>query len=808
MSSRRRRVLAALTVAPLGLTGLAVLAPSASAASPDLVISEAYGGGGNSRAALRSDFVELANRGQADVDLTGWTLRYYSASGTTSQTTSLSGQVVAGGRYLVKQADGANTSLPALPTPDATGTVPMSSSGARVEIVRPDGQVADRLGWGAATTAEGAAADATSNETSVARTDVCVDTDNNAADFAVGAPTPQNSSTTPVVCEPDDGGEPPVDEPETITQIQGSHHISSFDGAKVNGVEGVVTAVSSSGFWLQSTTPDDDEATSEGIFVYTRSKPTVAVGDTASVDGVVDEFRPGGSSGWDNLTTTEIVSPVVTRTGTGEVPAPVVLGEDRVAPQQTIDAEDPKSVEYAEAAFRPDRDAIDFYESMEGMQVAVRDAQVVGPTGYEIPVVPGSQVEATRSSAGGVVYGGYDQPNAMRVLVDDVLLPSGSLPDADVRDRLPGLVAGPLDYSFANFKLLATQVPTVEDGGLEREVTQPQHDRELSVASFNVENLAPGNDQSKFDRLAGQVVTNLRSPDVIAVEEVQDNSGPTDDGTVDSSATTDKLSAAIESAGGPTYEAHWVDPQDKSDGGQPGGNIRNVLLHRTDRDIDFVERSAGAADHAADVVADKKGAHLTESPGRIAPSSAAFDNSRKPLVGEYRYRGERVFVAAVHFSSKGGDDPLFGRWQQPVRSSEDARHDQAREVRAFADDLLAADPKAKLVVAGDVNDFEFSETSDILADIVEGSGSKALTDLPRTLPESERWTYVYEGNSQVLDHIFVSPTLATLDKKVGPFRPGKGKRPAFTYDIVHTNSPFADQDSDHDPQVVHLDLKK
>ena len=147
----------------------------------------------------------------------------------------------------------------------------MSSSGARVEIVRPDGQVADRLGWGAATTAEGAAADATSNETSVARTDVCVDTDNNAADFAVGAPTPQNSSTTPVVCEPDDGEEPPVDAPETIAEIQGSHHLSPFDGAKVNGVEGVVTAVSSPGFWLQSTTPDDDEATSEAVLVYTLS---------------------------------------------------------------------------------------------------------------------------------------------------------------------------------------------------------------------------------------------------------------------------------------------------------------------------------------------------------------------------------------------------------------------------------------------------------------------------------------------------------------------------------------------------------
>ena len=68
----------------------------------------------------------------------------------------------------------------------------------------------------------------------------------------------------------------------------------------------------------------------------------------------------------------------------------------------------------------------------------------------------------------------------------------------------------------------------------------------------------------------------------------------------------------------------------------------------------------------------------------------------------------------------------------------------------------------------------------------------------------------------MLDHILLSPSLATLEGKVnGPWRPGhpgkghgKGKRPAFTYDIVHTNSPFADQDSDHDPQVVHLDLKK
>ena len=791
MSPRRVRALAALTALPLSLTGLAAVAPAASASSPSLVIAEAYGGGGNSGATLRSDFVELANRAADPVDLSGWEVRYYSRTGTTPQATTLEGEIAAGGRYLVQQADGANDAAEPLPAPDATGTTAMSSSGARVEIVSPSGEVVDRLGWGGAEPAEGLAADGTSNTTSVARRDICVDTDNNAADFVVGAPTPQNSTTETVTCDLDDT-DPPSVPTRTIAEIQGSAHLSPFDGTQVAEVAAVVTAVSRNGFWMQSTTSDEDESTSEGLYVYTGGAPSVSAGDEVLVDGYVDEYRPGGSGGWDNLTTTEIVQPQVTVTGSGEVPEPVVLGVDRVAPQQTIEEGDPKSVEYDEAQFRPGTDAIDFYESMEGMQVAVTDAQVVGPTASfgEVPVVP-EGTAAVRSGADGVVYSGYDAPNAARVQIDDLLLPSDSMPQADVGDTLTGTVSGPLDYSFANFKLLATSVPTVEDGGLEAEVAAAPKRRDLSVASFNVENLDPGDGKATFDRLAGQVVDNLRSPDVIAVEEVQDNSGPADDGTVDSSATTDALIEAIVAAGGPRYEANWVDPEDKADGGQPGGNIRNVLLHRTDRPLTFVERTEGTPGHAAAVEQDKKGALLTESPGRIAPESAAFEGSRKPLVGEYRFHGQRVFVAAVHLSSKGGDDPLFGRWQQPVRGSEADRHAQAQEVRGFVDDLLAADPEANVVIAGDVNDFEFSQTADILV----GSGDTALTDLPRTLPEQERWTYVYEGNSQVLDHILISPSLA-----------GSPEDPAFAYDIVHTNSPFADQASDHDPQVVHLNL--
>lgn len=138
---------------------------------------------------------------------------------------------------------------------------------------------------------------------------------------------------------------------------------------------------------------------------------------------------------------------------------------------------------------------------------------------------------------------------------------------------------------------------------------------------------------------------------------------------------------------------------------------------------------------------------------------------------------------------------LAGKWQQPVRFSEPARHLQAQEIRSFLDLLLAADPNANVVVLGDINDFEFSRTVDIMV----GSGANAIVDLPRMLPVNERYSYVYEGNSQVLDQILISRALTIA--------PPGAMYPAYVYDIVHTNSEFYDQDSDHDPQVVRLAIR-
>lgn len=597
---------------------------------------------------------------------------------------------------------------------------------------------------------------------------------------------------TPVA--PPASADPAAAQVATIAQIQGKAHRSPLEGRQVREVTGVVTAVSNTGFYLQSTKPDHDPATSEAVFVYTRTKPTVAVGDGVSLDATVSEFRPGGASGLTNLTTTQLGSATIRVTGTGRpLPAPVVLGKDRIAPAQSVRSDAPGDVETS-SRFDVRRNGLDFYESLEGMRVGVADAVAVGPSNSfgELPVVPRRFVLAARTNAGGVGYADYRLPNTQRLILDDPLLPAGSLPDTNTGDRLPGVSVGVLDYSFGNSKLLLTQVPAHRSGGVQRETTRAPQRSELAVATFNVENLAPSDPATKYAKLAQQISTNLRAPDVLALEEVQDNSGSKDDGVVDSGTTVRKLVDAIKAAGGPSYQARWIDPQDKKDGGQPGGNIRQVFLYRTDRGVRFVDRPGGSATEGTQVAGSGAATRLTASPGRIDPGNAAWDDSRKPLAGEFRFRGASYFVVANHFASKGGDQPLFGRYQPPTRSSETQRHAQAGVVRAFADRLLAADPKARLVVLGDINDFEFSRTADILV----GRGRTALTDLPRTAPLRERYSYVFDGNSQILDHILISPELA------GTWWWPLSHR--YSHDIVHTNSNFHDQDSDHDPQIVRL----
>jgi predicted extracellular nuclease len=313
----------------------------------------------------------------------------------------------------------------------------------------------------------------------------------------------------------------------------------------------------------------------------------------------------------------------------------------------------------------------------------------------------------------------------------------------------------------------------------------PADPGQVAIATFNVENLDPRDGATKFDSLARLIVNNLQSPDILAVEEVQDNNGAMNDAVVDASTTFTMLIAAIQSAGGPPYQFRSINPVDDQDGGEPGGNIRVGFLFRSDRGLSFIDRAGGNSTTATTVLNPGSGLQLSFSPGRVDPSNAAFHASRKPLAGEFSFNGQTLFVIANHFNSKGGDQPLVGRFQPPARASEAQRNQQAQVVKNFVDSILAMDANANIVVLGDFNDFEFSAALTALKGGV-------LHDLIETLPQGERYTYVFEGNSQALDHILLSNHLFNTS--------------AFSYDVVHVNSEFTVQASDHEPQVVRLSL--
>lgn len=582
-----------------------------------------------------------------------------------------------------------------------------------------------------------------------------------------------------------------------IHTIQGATHISPLKGSTVT-TRGIVTALDSTGYYLQDPTPDSNDATSEAIFVFTSSAPSVKVGDDVQLTGTVSEFRSGcsgcapSSSAYANLTNTELVSPtgVAVLSSNNALPAPVVLGTGgRAIPSAIIEDDANGDVEIVANTFDPASDGLDFYESLEDMRVQVNNAVAVGPTStfsggsLELPVVADNGAGAgLRTSRGGLVVSATDF-NPERITLANDLLPA--LPNANVGDTLPGAVVGILSYTFANPKLFETQaLPTLVKSGVSQEVTTLSARRavDLDIAAFNVENLDPTDPASKFSQLATILVSNLKSPDIVALEEIQDNDGAANNGVVAANQTLDQLVTAVKTAGGPTYVSRSVNPTDGQDGGEPGGNIRVAFLYRTDRGLAFVDKAGATATTANAVVTGANGPELQYSPGRIDPTNSAFSSSRKPLAGQFTFQGKTFFVIANHFNSKGGDNPLFGRFQPPVLSSEVQRVNQATVVKTFVGQLLAADAKAQVVVLGDLNDFEFSAPLNVLK-------SAGLSTLVERLPANERYTYVYQGNSQVLDHVLVS---------------SGANQHIIGYDVVHVNAEFATQASDHDPGVARL----
>jgi predicted extracellular nuclease len=305
-----------------------------------------------------------------------------------------------------------------------------------------------------------------------------------------------------------------------IYDIQGEGHKSPFVGGAVGSfgnsgtvrvsTEGVVTAIAANGFYLQDATGDGKDATSDGIFVFTGGAPaaTITVGETVRVLNVrVDEFRPGGSGGSNNLTITELNASVsgasIQEMGGHTEIAPVLLGPGgREIPQGAISSN-------GFATYDPATYAIDFWETLEGMLVKVPSPVTVsatnefrtsdpanpqnaeGPPNEEIWVVPaGGYDAASQTARGGLIIGPTDY-NPERIQIDDIN-PALDLPNDNVGTHLSD-VTGVVNYDFANYEVLVSQAPTVtQESTIQPETTALTAGlRQVTIGDYNVQNLDP-----------------------------------------------------------------------------------------------------------------------------------------------------------------------------------------------------------------------------------------------------------------------------------------------------------------------------
>jgi len=592
-----------------------------------------------------------------------------------------------------------------------------------------------------------------------------------------------------LLCPSPAAADPPRVPAVDVHDVQGAGHRSPLVGHVVTGVSGVVVATDTRRrvFWLQSVTPDHDPATSEAVQVATSEATLLRSGDLVRVSGTVQEHRDGDDTPTNaNLSVTRIGGPAsVTVVGHHPLPAPIRIGRaGRTPPPEVVKDDVTGDVEHS-AAFDPARQGLDFFESLESMYVRVDEPVAVSPAldlagGRRVTVVADNGADATTLSGRGVLRAREHDPNPERLT-----LTAGPTSDAipagiDVGDRLSP-ACGVLDYRYGVYEVLATCPSTRTPTGLARETTAPAGADEVAIATFNVENLSAVSPPEKVAELARTITTNLASPAVVIVEEIQDDDGPADTGTTSADRTWQTLVDGVAAAGGPSYDHRQIDPLDGADGGQSGGNIRVGFLFRTDIGLSFLDRPGGTATTPVQVSPDGT---LTISPGRIQPDHPAFADTRKSLAAEFSFHGTRLVLVASHLTSLRGDDPILGRFQPPRTPSRVPRGGQTAVLADFTRHLLDSDPTARLVLAGDFNDTEFSPPLRTLQDL-------GLTDLPATLPDLERYTYIHQGNAQVLDHILLSPSLTAS---------------RHDYDIVHVNTEFTDQVSDHDPQLVRLTI--
>jgi len=540
-----------------------------------------------------------------------------------------------------------------------------------------------------------------------------------------------------------------------ICDVRGKGLLSEMAGQIVT-VQGVVTGVSRNGFFVQNVKAGPDPLISDALFVFSPKWPAPP-GALLEVSGQIVDYVKGENS------------KPVTQIKLENVRVLRKRGPDITPFEFTADNVPADSAEQAI-----------FLNGLEGMLVSIGPGHTFiapsNPFGDYVMILDADKpVEGvTRTEQGGVLI---DHQNPLRWYPGFRLTNYSVAPRVNVGSKLLSRVTGPLNYRVEAFQMAVSDPFKVEVSEIPLSTSRLMPEAGyLTIMTMNGFNLDmhvesaskvknPGQDidddwgEGRFHTLANAVVTQAHVPDIVALQEIQDNDGAEMTLVVDASATYQGLVKAIKELCGVEYR--WVDipPEVGADGGQPGGSIRNGYLYHPER-VELVK----------------------DSERLIGSDEVAFEGSRKPLVVHFREKttGYELVCINVHLASKRHQNSIFA----PVQPGFDARLPIRVQQATIIEKQLVVMRGQGLdyYLTGDFNDTEESET---LA-AVTGDESVNLVNL---LPPEQRYDYNHRGKLQVLMHGIVPKRLAENRAE---------------YDIIHGNELLgvqpgksSDKPSDH-----------
>lgn len=843
MSRILRRATTVATAATLLASSLAAVALSPVHANPAgtaLVISEAYGGGGNTGSTYTHDFIELYNPTDAAISVDGMSVQWRSAGGPAAATgvTELSGSVVAGGHYLVQQAQGSGGTTP-LPTPDATGTIAMGGrSGTAMLVVGTtavdpgtgafagDPAVIDLVGIDS-NVYETAAAPGMSNSTSSQRADGDVDTDDNSADFLTSEPTPAAAYEPPP---------PPQELDLTIEQIQGEGMTSPYvEPETMATTSGVVTAAYPSGgffgFYIQmpgTGAADLDLAThdaSPAIFVYQpfgTGDVTVQPGDHVQVRGLVTEHAGATQltieSADDIVVLDDVVAAVTTTTSawpaTDEEKETLEGMLYRPTGDFTI-TETYFTNRFGEVGLARGKEPL--LQPTEVARPGTPEAEAVQADNQKRRIVLDDASSTSFLSKGDLTppYISNDEPIRVGAPADftgDVIFTQGGSPSSPTYRFQPlTQVVGPDNTaSPAEFQNTRTAAP-------DEELVNETGTADLKVASFNVlnyfttlgdpddDNTGDGGclpytdrdgdgatvrtgcplrgawDPEDFERQQEKIVSAINALDahVVGLMEIENSAKLGED----ADEATESLVAALNADAGADV---WAANPSSAD--LPSTDDQDVITNAIIYKPAAVERHGDA-----------------RALGHLSGDMQPFVNAREPIAQAFApVEGDDPFLVVVnHFKSKGSAGPFPG--DQDTGDGQ-ARSNGSRVLQATAlrdwvpgvqEDLDVDD----VLLIGDFNSYSMEDPLQVLYDA-------DYTNVEQHY-DNEEYSYSFSSLSGSLDHVLANESALARSTGTDIWNINSGEALALEYSRWNYNAtdfhePGPYRSSDHDPVVLGL----